>query len=136
MKDNNLLREITRNFINEANVFDSPKSQGPATQNLKKAGFEAMQGRGISAFRHLVQALKYQGEYADPKKEEGLRLLQAFIENLNEEISLDKIKNSTTNDFAIEAIRAALNETNFPSVKLNLVVTKTDGQPAGEFKIS
>ena len=26
MKDNNLLREITRNFINEANVFDSPKT--------------------------------------------------------------------------------------------------------------
>ena len=128
MKNNNLLREITRNFINEASVFDSPENQGPATQNLKKAGVSAVKGEGIAALRHLVQALQYQGVYGDPQKEEGLRSLQTFIENLNKAISLDEIKNSTSSDIAVEAIREALKNTKFPSGTPELFVNDSGPQ--------
>ena len=51
-----LERQIAKDFINEANVFDEDMKQGPATQNLKKAGTEALQGKGISALIHLITA--------------------------------------------------------------------------------
>ena len=128
MKDNNLLREITRNFINEASVIDRPENQGPATQNLKNAGVSAIKGEGIAALRHLIQAFQYQGVYEDPQKEEGLRSLQTFIEKLNKEISLDKIKNSTSSDIAVEAIREALKNTKFSSGTPELFVNDSGPQ--------
>lgn len=134
MKDNNLLREITRNFINEASVFGRDKNQGPATQSLKRAGVSAVKGEGITALRHLVKALQYQGAYEDPQKEAGLRSLQTFIEKLNDAIDPDNLKNFKTDDIAIEAIRQALHNTNFPSGDAELSI-RTSAPVAGEFKV-
>ena len=133
MKDNNLLREITKDFINEASVFGRDENQGPATQNLKRAGISAVKGEGITALRHLVKALQYQGAYEDPQIEAGLRSLQVFIEKLNDAISLNNLKNFETNDIAIEAIRQALHNTNFPSGDAELTI-RTNEPVAGVFK--
>lgn len=128
MKDNNLLREITRNFINEASVFGRDKNQGPATQSLKRAGVSAVKGEGISALRHLVKALQYQGAYEDPQKEAGLRSLQTFIVKLNDAIDPDNLKNYKTDDIAVEAIREALKNTKFSSGTPELFINDSGPQ--------
>ena len=129
-----LERQIAKDFINEANVFDKDIKQGPATQNLKRAGSEAVQGRGISALMHLIKALKYEGAYADPQKKAGLLALQTFIEKLNDSIKPGNLDNFKTNDIAIEAISQALQSTKFPSGDAELIVNEY-GPMAGEFKI-
>ena len=127
-----LERQIAKDFINEANVFDKDIKQGPATQNLKKAGTEALQGRGISALMHLIKALKYEGAYADPQKKASLKALQVFIEKLNDAIKPDNLTNFETNDIAVEAINLALKDTRFPSGDARLLVN--DAYMAGEFR--
>jgi len=128
-----LERQIAKDFINEANVFDEDMKQGPATQNLKKAGTEALQGKGISALIHLITALQYKGAYANPQTEASLKALQVFIEKLNDAIKPGNLHNFKTNDIAIEAINLALQDTRFPSGDARLLVN--DAHMAGEFKL-